>query len=151
MHTRETFLRRPAVNSQSFKLAATIYNTLRLLFLRNQEQPVFVPVRSLQYQAVIDRDEVLWIDSLGGYGYCDGVGGRLITLAWQGLQQSRHALHQPVILQRVDYQAGLDEVQRRLCSELGRSLQQQLDKQQPQAELNIFFIQPKTDGTFVPK
>lgn len=131
MKTQETFFRPEAVHTQALTLPAAMYNRLRLLFSRNHHQPVFVPIRSMQYQAVLDADEVIFVDSLGGYQIANGVGGRLITLAWQGLKQPRAEIHQPCTVQRVDYRTGLDADHRRLLGELPRSLQQQYDKQQP--------------------
>lgn len=42
---------------------AAVYNTAHLLLEHNPDGVVFVPVRSMQYLAVIDHEEIIFLDS----------------------------------------------------------------------------------------
>ena len=44
-------------------LPATVYNTAYLLLEHSKEGVVFVPIRSMQYLAVIDFEEIIFLDS----------------------------------------------------------------------------------------
>lgn len=131
--TQETFFRPEAVERKQSALPATIYNGLQLLLTRSQTDCVFVPIRSMQYQAVVDREEVIFVDSQGGYAYQDGKGGRLIRVAWR-LQppQSRLSLTEPVPCEIIFYFPGLKEEQWRLVSEIQPALEQLMKRQRKQ-------------------
>nr|MBS0021419.1 hypothetical protein [Gammaproteobacteria bacterium] len=123
--THETFFRPAEVERKQTTLPATIYNAFQLLLTRSQTQCVFVPIRSMQYQAVVDREEVIFVDSQGGYAYQDGKGGRLIRLAWRLLPaQSRTSLTEPAPCEIIFYFPGLKEEQWRLISEILPALEQ---------------------------
>ena len=78
---RETFFRPPEYSRQPSALPADLYNALQLLLKGQTGSCVFVPIRAMQYQAVVEREEVIFVDSQGGYAHQDGEGGRLIRLA----------------------------------------------------------------------
>ncbi|MEL0585249.1 MAG: hypothetical protein AAES65_10280 [Candidatus Thiodiazotropha sp. (ex. Lucinoma kazani)] len=81
--TSETFFRPKADKRECLNIPAPLFNRCRLLVKRCLSEHVFVPIRSMQYQAVIDRDEVIFVDNQGGYAVQDGEGGRVIVLAWK--------------------------------------------------------------------
>lgn len=120
---RETFFRpdQPFAREPS-SLPADIHNGLQLLLTRDGGRCVFLPIRSMQYQAVIDREEVVFVDAYGGYAHQDGVGGRLIRIAWQPAEESRASLSDPVPYDIVYYYPGLKETQRRLLGETRAAL-----------------------------
>jgi hypothetical protein len=78
---RESFFRPTEHSRQASALPADLYNDLQLLLKGQTGTCAFVPLRALQYQAVVERDEVIFVDSQGGYAHQDGVGGRLIRVA----------------------------------------------------------------------
>ncbi len=57
----------------------------------------------MQFQAVIDPEEIIFVDSLG-YAVENGHGGRLIVLAWQFTSHGpRDSLTEPVPIEVVYY------------------------------------------------
>jgi hypothetical protein len=82
-HVRETFFLPPEHHREASALPAVIYNALRLLLARAGGETLFIPIRSMQYLAIAGPEEVVFVDSTGGYAYQDGEGGRLIRLAWR--------------------------------------------------------------------
>jgi hypothetical protein len=136
--TRETFFRpdQPYAVEPS-ALPADIHNGLQLLLSRGGGGCVFLPIRSVQYQAVIERDEVVFVDAHGGYAHQDGVGGRLIRIAWRPRQGPRDSLTDPVPFEIVYYFAGLKDTQRRLLGETRAALQQALERQRRTSPTSI--------------
>ncbi|MCL7743524.1 hypothetical protein LV476_00955 [Guyparkeria hydrothermalis] len=69
-------------------LAADIYNNARLLFAHANRNCLFIPICRAQYLAVMDENEIIFVDDLGE---------RRIELAWRQLRpQARHSLFDPV-------------------------------------------------------
>lgn len=128
--TRETFFRpdEPFAREQS-ALPADIHNGLQLLLAREGGACVFLPIRSMQYQAVIDREEVVFVDAAGGYAHQDGEGGRLIRIAWRTAGGSRDSLTEPVPCEIIYYFPDLKEIQWRLVGETRAALRRVLDRQ----------------------
>lgn len=122
---RETFFRPDrAFAREPSALPADIHNGLQLLLTRDGGHCVFLPIRSMQYQAIIDRDEVVFVDAYGGYAHQDGVGGRLIRIAWQPAGGPRGSLSDPVPYDIVYYFSELKETQWRLLGETRAALRQ---------------------------
>ena len=118
----EVFFRPPEVTRQESALSADLYNAMQRLLGRTRTGCVFVPIRSMQYIGVIDRGEVVFVDSQA-YAYQGEQGGRLILLAWQPRPAAERAsLAEPVACDVVFYEQGLADVQRRLVGEFGRAL-----------------------------
>jgi hypothetical protein len=124
---RETFFRPPEHSRQASALPADLYNALQLLLKGQAGTCTFVPIRAMQYQAVVEREEVIFVDSQGGYAHQDGEGGRLIRIAWVvTLPAGRDSLTEPVPCEVVYYAPGLRETQWRLVGELRGMLQRVL-------------------------
>ncbi|MGA7983276.1 MAG: hypothetical protein WCA32_23995 [Chromatiaceae bacterium] len=127
---RETFFRPEEHSRQHSSLPADIINAMRTLLTRSGGNCLFVPIRSMQYQAVVERDEIVFVDAQGGYAHQDGEGGRLIRIAWQPAPVSeRESLTAPVTCDVVYYFADLREVQRRLLTEIRPALEQIIRRQ----------------------
>ena len=122
-HTTETFFRPPEVSRLASAVPAGVYNTTRSLLARSRTGSVLVPIRSMQFLGVIDRDEILFVDSQA-YAHEGEQGGRLILIAWQLRPAAgRSALTDPVPCDIVFYETGLQETQLRLAGEFGRAMQ----------------------------
>ena len=77
----------------------------------------------MQFQAVIDQEEIIFVDSQG-YMVHRGVGGRVILLAWRLPRASAlESLAEPVPCSVVHYREGLADVQRRLLGEFTKALE----------------------------
>ena len=130
----EVFFRPPEVARQASALPAELFNTTQRLLSRSRTGCVFVPIRSMQYIGVIDRAEVVFVDSQA-YAQQGEQGGRLILISWQPRPaRARGSIAEPVPCDIVFYEPGLADVQRRLVGELGRALQD-LERRYRDAEL----------------
>ena len=95
-------------------LPASTYNLAITLLSRCATKHLFVPIRSMQYMAIIDNEEFVFID---GERKC------WIDIAWQNFKpQARDALDQPVAYQAVYYRKNMSAIMARLQSELPAAL-----------------------------
>ena len=105
------------------QLPASIYNAARVLLGKNHLNPVFVPIRSMQYIAIIDDKEILFVD--GNFKH-------LVAVAWTDFQpQSRSSLQAPVQYIARHYRDDSREVMARLQSEFPAAMDNYSNKQQP--------------------
>lgn len=113
-YDRESFERVQAVARQTAALPAATYNLTRILLANGARGCVFVPIRSMQYLAVIDQEEIIFVDSQYR---------RWVDIAWQSFKpQARQALDEPVAYQAVFYTPTGGETQRRLQAEFHAAL-----------------------------
>ncbi len=79
-------------------------------------------IRAMQIQAVIDREEVIFVDGQA-YAVQDGRGGRLVCLAWVFRHDAgRDALSEPAPIELVYYREDSRRLHGRLVGEFGRAL-----------------------------
>lgn len=89
MQEIESFERGEELGSEPRKLPAETYNTMRLLLDYSDSSCVFVPIRSMQYMAVIDREEIIFVDAI--------FARRSIEFSWHQFKpQKRSNLTDPV-------------------------------------------------------
>jgi len=148
---RETFFRPAQHAREDSALPAALYNDLQLLLKRSGRESLFVPIRSMQYLAVIEANEIIFVDSQGGYAHRDGTGGRLIRIAWQPAPAARRqSLVAPVACTIVYYFQNLKETQWRLMSELPPVLRHILNRQREQevqaGAPRILSLEPRGGG-----
>ena len=121
--TTETFFRSEEVGREQVNLPAPLFNRCVLLLNRSTTRNVFIPVRAMQYQAVIDDEEIIFVDNQG-YAVQDGKGGRLIILAWQmPIHHSRDSLTEPVPIEVVYYVSDGHNTHRRLIGDFPKALE----------------------------
>lgn len=121
MYTKEIFYRTREIRRERRSLAAVVYNRSKTLLYRSGEKALFVPIRSMQYLAVIDPEEILFLDG--------AVSRSSIVLAWQNFRASdRSALDQPVVYEAVYYNPASLDIMPRIQSEFPRALKQMDDK-----------------------
>jgi hypothetical protein len=88
MSYNESFYRGAPVAAEARLLPAEQYNAMRLLLDFSGQPCVFVPIRSMQYLAVIDAEEVIFVDSMRR---------REIEFSWRRFRpQTRQSLSDPV-------------------------------------------------------
>jgi hypothetical protein len=120
--TTETFFRPAEVAREQLNLPAPLFNRCVVLLNRSTTRNVFIPVRTMQYQAVIDAEEIIFVDNQG-YAVQDGKGGRLIVLSWQmPMHRSRDSLTEPVPIEVVYYIKEDHNIHRRLIGEFPKAL-----------------------------
>ncbi len=113
----ETFFRPDEIARERTTIPARLFNRCRLLLARCDSDHVFVPVRSMQYQSVIDQQEIIFVDN-HAYAVRDGTGGRLIALSWVfGHAGPRSSLDEPVPMELVMYAEESRSLHRRLMAE----------------------------------
>lgn len=116
MIVEETFYRRNEVARAPRSLPAATYNLAHVLLARAAGGCLFVPIRGMQYLAVLDNEEFIFVDREGG---------RMIEIAWQHFQPGeRTALDAPVAYEAVYYSAGGIQTMRRLQGEFHKALRQ---------------------------
>ncbi|HEX8980766.1 MAG TPA: hypothetical protein VF811_13750 [Parasulfuritortus sp.] len=111
---QESFERGQPLMRTASTLPAATYNLTRILLAASTTGCVFVPIRSMQYLAVIDQEEIIFVDSQVK---------RWVTLAWRGFRpHEREALDQPVAYEAVYYTEAGADIQRRLLGEFHTAL-----------------------------
>jgi len=114
MIVEETFFRPAELSREARMLPAELYNLAHRLLKRAVTGCLFVPLRSMQFLAVLDADEIIFVDREGRH---------LIELAWQRFApQTRRSLEEPVPYEAVYYSPVAAEVMRRAQSEFYKAL-----------------------------
>jgi len=120
--TTEVFFLPEPIQREETQIPAQLYNRCRLLLSRCAEPYVFVPIRSMQYLAVIDAAEVIFVDSQA-YAVRGGEGGRMIMLSWRFIAAgSRDSLHEPVPIEVCCHHSRALELRTRLRGEFDKAL-----------------------------
>ena len=109
-------------------LSAATYNLAHTLLAR-AGKCLFVPIRSMQYMAVLDGEEFIFVDSQNK---------AWIELAWQHFRpQARSALDEPVPIEIVYYQPQAAETMKRLPAEFHKALQLLAERDLPREDAHI--------------
>ena len=118
----ETFFRPEELARERLSIPAVLYNRCRLMLSRCHYAHVFVPVRSMQMQSVIDEEEVIFVDNQA-YAVRDGEGGRLIMLAWVFRHdKGRDDLTEPAPIELVYYHESARDLHTRLIGQFNSAL-----------------------------
>ncbi|MGA9665039.1 MAG: hypothetical protein WBQ69_01145 [Gallionella sp.] len=120
-------------------LPAGVYNTAHLLLEHSRDSVVFVPIRSMQYLAVIDDEEIIFLDSENK---------SWVEIAWQNFRpQQRISLTEPVSYEAVFYSQNAKETMKRLLAEFPPALKALSAKDTPSSTASIIKLgskQPKS-------
>lgn len=123
-HDTQTFFTPPEYSTQLSTINSAAYNLAHILLHRTESDYIFVPIRSMQYLAVIDGNDFWFIDSLA-YAVRDNEGGRMITVSWHTeTSNERVSLEQNVSLRVIFYAGDMQPIQRRLTGEFYQAMQQ---------------------------
>ena len=118
----ERFYREQEIARLPDFLPAATYNLAHTLLAR-AGGCLFVPIRSLQYMAVLDVEEFIFVDSQNK---------AWVELAWQRFRpQARDSLSERVPFEVVHYLPQAAETMKRLPGEFHRALQLLADRQKP--------------------
>lgn len=147
----ETFFLPDEISRVAWTLPAAIYNLSRTLLGRSEFDCAFVPIRSMQYLAVITRDEIIFVDSQA-YAYRNNEGGRLIVMSWRfDTHTSRHALDQPHRCEIIHYHRDSEQIQLRLVGAYQEALElmdkRYRDQRLPAAGARIVPLKQRSDST----
>lgn len=109
-----TCYRNPESAREARFLPASTYNLAHSLLSRSPADCLFVPIRAMQYLAILDADEFVFLD---GERKC------WIDIAWQDFNpRIRTSLDAPVPYQAVYYTPEAEQLMARLQAELPRAL-----------------------------
>jgi hypothetical protein len=123
MFTEETFYRPPELARTARSLPAETYNLAHLQLAQAPGDSVFVPIRSMQYLAVMDAEEIIFVHREGR---------REIEIAWQHFHPGRRqSLDEPVPYEFVSYHPHAAATMLRLQGEFPRALRELAAKQLP--------------------
>lgn len=112
----ETFYREAPIEVRPAQLPAPVYNAAHRLLAGSADGCVFVPIRSMQYLAVIDAEEIIFVDREARH---------LVELAWRAFRpQARSGLLEPVPYEIHLYLAKARESLTRLQGEFAKALEQ---------------------------
>jgi len=115
-----TCYRDTEIASESRLLPAATYNLAHTLLARSTADCLFVPIRSMQYLAILDAGEFVFLD---GERKC------WIDIAWQNFRpQVRASLDDPVPYRAVYYRQDASQIMSRLQAELPRALKALAEK-----------------------
>lgn len=104
-------------------LPAATYNLAHTLLARSRAGVVFVPIRPMQFLAILDQEEIVFIDAQRR---------SLIDIAWQHFRpQQRSSLDEAVAYEAVYYHPAAADTMQRLQSEFARALQVLSGKDRP--------------------
>jgi len=124
----ERFYREQEIARLPAFLPAATYNLAHTLLAR-AGQCLFVPIRSLQYMAVLDAEEFIFVDSQNK---------AWVELAWQHFRpQARASLDERVSFEVVHYLSQAAETMKRLPREFHRTLQVLAERDLPQQAARI--------------
>ena len=120
-----TLYREDPILRETRHLPAEVYNLARLLLARSIESSgkscVFVSIRSMQYLAVIDAEEIVFVDREHPSE---------AQLAWQAFhRRERSALDERVEFEAAFYTQPSLDIMPRLMSEFPKAMQAMADKE----------------------
>jgi hypothetical protein len=124
-----TLYRDQPIQRETRALPATTYNLAHALLARSPHGSVFVPIRAMQYLAILERDEFVFVDSQ----YKD-----YVEIAWQQFRpQARAGLEDPVPYEALAYHPDGIRNQARLLAEFTKALQLLALKERPEGPAKL--------------
>lgn len=122
------------------RLLSNTYNLAHTLLKRSQSDHLFIPIRSLQYLAIIEMNSFWFVDSLA-YATRGDEGGRLIRISWHPLLKvsQRESLTEHLDCRVIFYGSDMQAIQNRLNHELYQAMLQ-VDQRQKGAMPKNFNI-----------
>ena len=130
-----TCYREQELMRESRHLPAATYNLVITLLARSATGNVFLPIRSMQYLAILDANEFVFID---------GERKNLIDVAWQRFHpQQRETLDDPVAYEAVYYFPHSQALMSRLQGEFHKALLAASTKQKVAAPAKVIKFEIK--------
>lgn len=122
-HDTQSFFTPDEFSCQQSRLISKTYNLAHILLKRSQSSHLFIPIRSMQYLAIIEKTAFWFVDSLA-YAVRGDEGGRLIRVSWHPLinASQRVSLTQHMDCRVVFYGEDMCKIQNRLNSEFYQSM-----------------------------
>jgi len=135
VRVRETFHRGPELARERRAMPARTYNLTRILLARTGDAFVFVPIRSMQYLAIVESGEFNFLHSEARPD---------IEISWQNFAPGeRAALDDPVAYEAMYYGAHAEVTMRRLQGEFLRALEQMAARTAPARSGMVLDLKPR--------
>jgi len=135
----ESFERGELLEQIALVLPAATYNLTRILLAASTTGCVFVPIRSMQYLAVVDQEEIIFVDSAFK---------RWVVVSWTHFKpQARNALDEPVAYEAMFYTPNGRETQRRLQMDFHSALVLLAGRRQPTEDAHILPLTIKSTAS----
>lgn len=132
----ESFYREEEIARLPAFLPAATYNLAHTLLAR-AGACLFVPIRSMQYMAVLDAEEFIFVDSQNK---------AMVELAWQNFRpQARDSLDERVPFEVVHYLPQAEETMKRLPAEFHAALQMLAERQKPATPAAVISLPARHD------
>jgi len=129
----EHFYREQEIARSPEFLPAATYNLAHTLLAR-AGNCLFVPIRSMQYMAVLDAEEFIFVDSQNK---------AWVELAWQHFRpQARESLDERVPFEVVHYLPQAAETMKRLPNEFHKALLLLAERQKPDIPATVITLHP---------
>ncbi|HED33824.1 MAG TPA: hypothetical protein ENJ08_06350 [Gammaproteobacteria bacterium] len=149
-HDTQTFFTPEAFFCQQTRLLSKTYNLAHVLLKRSQSDHLFIPIRALQYLAIIEKNTFWFVDSQA-YAVRDDEGGRLIRVSWHPFMDAgqRDSLIQHIDCRVIFYGEDMNDIQKRLNSEFYQAMllidQRHRDSLVVERNISILPLRPNTD------
>lgn len=131
-YVNQTFFRPEELKRVPWVLPASLYNLTRLALRDSEKNTSFISLREMQFVAVIDEEEIIFVDGNGEYEVRDGEGGRIIKLAWQNFNiHDRASIDDTVPIEVVYYSDDAEEHFRRIIGLLGTAIEEHRSVKNP--------------------
>jgi hypothetical protein len=115
-----TCYRDQEVKRELRQLPAASYNLAHPLLERSTNENLFIPIRSMQYFAIMDKEEIIFLD---GERKC------WIDISWQKFHpQARNSLDEAVEYTAIYYRKNTEQLMSRLQAEFPRALKELAQK-----------------------
>jgi hypothetical protein len=115
-----TFYREDPILREARHLPADVYNLAHLLLAHSGRPCIFVPIRSMQYLAVVDQEEIVFVEREQP---------TKVQLAWQSFRrQERSALNERIEFEAAFYTRESLGIMARLMGEFPKAMQTMADK-----------------------
>jgi hypothetical protein len=133
-----TVYREPPLATENRTLPAAVYNQVHGLLARSPGV-VFVPIRAMQYLAIIDAEEIVFVDHLRK---------NRAEIAWHRFHpQARSALDQPVAYEAAYYREYGAGIMRQLQAEFPRALAALAGRERLDAPAKVLKFGPPASAT----
>ena len=149
-HDTQSFFTPDEFSHENTRLVSQTYNLAHVLLNRSKSDHLFIPIRSLQYLAIIEKAAFWFVDSLA-YAVRGEEGGRLIRISWHPLisANQREGLTQHMDCRVVFYGEDMREVQNRLNSEFYQAMlqidQRHRDSLATDCKVSILSLKPTSE------
>jgi len=122
-HDTQSFFTPDEFFCQKSLLLSNTYNLAHTLLNRSEASHLFIPIRSLQYLAIIEKNAFWFVDSMA-YAVRGDEGGRLIRISWRPIINTvqRDDLTLPLGCCVIFYGDDMQEIQNRLTSEFYQAM-----------------------------